>query len=43
VTTVTDEAFTHDGEQFVVVVTGVPSQVPTQVPRGNGFSRGRER
>lgn len=41
--TVTDEAFTHAGEQFVVVVTGAPSQVATQLPRGTGPSRGRER
>lgn len=41
--TFTYEAFTHDSEQVVVVVTGVPSQVPTLLPRGTGLSRGRER
>lgn len=37
------EAFTHDSEQVVVVVTGMPSQVPSQLPRGTGVSRGFER
>ena len=41
--TFTYEAFTHDSEQVVVVVTGVPSQVPTRLPRGTELSRGRER
>ena len=37
------EAFTHDNEQVVAVVTGVPSQVPIQVPRGSGLSTGPDR
>ncbi|GAA4867715.1 class I SAM-dependent methyltransferase [Actinomycetospora straminea] len=36
----TYEAFTHDNEQVVVVVTGLPTQVPSQVPRGTGVSTG---
>jgi len=36
----TYEAFTHDNEQVVVVVTAVPSQVPSPAPRGSGVSTG---